>query len=336
MMEELISVIVPVYKVEVYLKRCVDSIINQSYQNLEIILVDDGSPDQCPQICDEYAKKDNRIKVIHKENEGLSSARNIGINVAKGEYIGFVDSDDWIALNMYEILYKVIKYFDADIACGEMVRVSDKEYKKNNYATDDYNFEIFDANEFAEKYFRITSQETVYYAWNKLYKRNVGKKIVYPQGLIAEDVEGFFYALVHSRRIVCINSVIYYYYFRRNSIASVWFTKKHMDIIKVWEHVLQLTHQYNKSEWIEYAELNYSRAFLGVLLRLMISGESNVYPSERQYLINEIKNHSYKLIKSNIPFSRKIIVVLLRINYRITELLLKLLKKINLVKDEMG
>ena len=107
-MDEKISVIIPIYKVEKYLNRCVESVVNQSYQNLEIILVDDGSPDNCPKMCDDWAEKDNRIKVIHKENGGLSDARNAGLKVAMGEYISFVDSDDWIAKDFYEVLIRVL------------------------------------------------------------------------------------------------------------------------------------------------------------------------------------------------------------------------------------
>ena len=115
MQGSLLTVIVPVYKVEKYLHRCVDSIINQTYRNLEIILVDDGSPDNCPAICDEYAKKDNRIKVIHQENKGLSGARNAGLDVATGDYIAFVDSDDWIELDAYERVMNVIIYEKLDV-----------------------------------------------------------------------------------------------------------------------------------------------------------------------------------------------------------------------------
>ena len=115
-MEELISVIVPIYKVEHYLPKCIDSIIHQTYQNLEIILVDDGSPDNCPEICDEYAKRDKRIKVVHQENGGLSAARNSGVEMANGEFLCFVDSDDYIHPKMYEILYKNLKKFKADIS----------------------------------------------------------------------------------------------------------------------------------------------------------------------------------------------------------------------------
>ena len=122
----LISIIVPIYNVEKYLKKCIDSIINQTYKNLEIILVDDGSPDNCGKICDEYAKKDNRIKVIHKENGGVSSARNVGVENATGEYIGFVDSDDYIEKDMYEVLINNLKKENADISI-----ISNYEVYKN-------------------------------------------------------------------------------------------------------------------------------------------------------------------------------------------------------------
>ena len=115
-MSELVSIIVPVYKVEQYLSRCVDSILQQSYSNLEIILVDDGSPDSCGMICDEYQKKDSRVQVIHKSNGGLSDARNYGIEAAQGKYLAFVDSDDWLDFDMIDILYRVLTSQGADIA----------------------------------------------------------------------------------------------------------------------------------------------------------------------------------------------------------------------------
>ena len=114
----MISIIIPVYKTEPYLRKCVDSVLAQTYTNLEVILVDDGSPDDCGKICDEYAAKDSRVKVIHKENGGLSSARNCGLDVATGKYIGFVDSDDWIDPDMYETLLGLLLRYDADIAEG--------------------------------------------------------------------------------------------------------------------------------------------------------------------------------------------------------------------------
>ena len=126
-MQDLISVIVPVYKVEKYLKRCVDSILAQTYTCLEVILVDDGSPDGCPAICDEYAREDRRVRVIHKENGGLSDARNAGIDAAKGKFLGFVDSDDYVHPRFYELLLQALKEEGADIAGCDVKKVCKTE-----------------------------------------------------------------------------------------------------------------------------------------------------------------------------------------------------------------
>ena len=122
-MDKLVSIIVPVYKVEKYIHRCVDSLVNQTLQSIEIVLVDDGSPDNCPSICDDLAKKDSRIKVVHKENGGLSSARNAGLDVAKGKYVGFVDSDDDVELIMYEKMVAVAEQYKVDFVMADYRRV---------------------------------------------------------------------------------------------------------------------------------------------------------------------------------------------------------------------
>ena len=128
-MENLISVIVPVYNVEKYLDKCINSLINQSYNNLEIILIDDGSTDNCGEICDKYALKDNRIKVIHKKNEGLSAARNLGISISKGDYIIFIDSDDWVDKEILLKLLNLIKKYNSDIAvCDYLLTYDENEY----------------------------------------------------------------------------------------------------------------------------------------------------------------------------------------------------------------
>ena len=128
-MNYLISVIVPVYKAEKYLNQCIESIVSQTYQNLQIILVDDGSPDNCPAICDDWAKKDRRIVVIHKENGGQSSARNVGLDIARGEYVGFVDADDFIDHDMYEILLHSLVSTNVDIVCCGSRIVNEKGIK---------------------------------------------------------------------------------------------------------------------------------------------------------------------------------------------------------------
>lgn len=216
MEEELISVIVPIYKVEKYLSRCVDSIINQTYRNLEIILVDDGSPDNCGKICDEYAKKDVRIKVIHKQNGGLSDARNVAIDIARGDYIAFVDSDDFIAVNMYEVLYKNLKENNADISIANYYRFENEEEVVE--ANEDGKTTVYNKGEMFEHMYDDYLLTVV--AWNKLYKKQIFSEIRYPVGKVVEDAAIIHYLIDKSTKIVITNLQLYYYYQRANSIIN--------------------------------------------------------------------------------------------------------------------
>lgn len=175
--QELISVIIPIYNVEKYLKKCIDSIINQTYKNLEIILVDDGSPDNCGKICDEYAKKDQRIRVIHKKNGGLSDARNAGIDIAKGKYIAFVDSDDYVEKEYIEIMYKELKKNNVKIVQCGINKISDNEEIIDNYGY--LKDELINSQRIMEeKYTKYPISNVV--AWNKLYDIDLFKNIRYP------------------------------------------------------------------------------------------------------------------------------------------------------------
>ena len=167
-MEELISVVVPVYNVEKYIDKCINSIINQTYKNLEIILVDDGSPDNCGKICDEYAKKDNRIKVTHKENGGVSSARNIGIKNATGDWLTFVDADDWIENNFVEQLLKIGNQENAEIVLCGYNRVNRNNKCEVNASGDK---ETFNSSEYLIK--ALNPQTGFGFCHMKLIKRNI-------------------------------------------------------------------------------------------------------------------------------------------------------------------
>lgn len=318
-MDDLISVIVPVYKVEKYLNRCVDSIINQTYKNLEIILVDDGSPDNCPKICDEYAMKDNRIKVIHKENGGLSDARNEGIKIAKGNYIGFVDSDDWIHKSMFENLYSAMANSKADIATCEFIRTKDKIQKNDYNNFFDNSITEYNQEQYIKKFFKIGSQECVYYAWNKLYKRNIIDENQYPKGLTSEDVVGTYKAILKSKKIITINYPYYYYYYNLESITSVKFSKKDLDLIPIWDKIIEIT----KTENIEYlwmAELNRYRIDYTLLMRMAIQLDfkqiQKLYFKEYTQMLEELKKHKKELLKAQIPLSRKVTIALICINYK--------------------
>ena len=215
-MSALISVIVPIYKVEQYLTRCVDSIMNQTYQNLEIILVDDGSPDRCPYICDEYASQDSRVKVIHKENGGLSDARNVGMKIVSGEYVCFIDSDDWIELSMIETLYNLLIAHDCDISSGGIKMV----WEDNRPFQVLYPFEgchVLEDKEYALDCL-MSNQYLVPMVWNKLYKTEIIKDIDFPKGKNHEDEYWSWRVISNANKIVCLETPMYNYLQRSGSI----------------------------------------------------------------------------------------------------------------------
>ena len=181
MNDSLISVIVPVYKVEEYLDECVQSLINQTYTNLEIILVDDGSPDGCPQMCDDWAMRDARIKVIHKKNGGLSDARNAGLDICTGDYVAFVDSDDWIKPEMYRYMYDAIKREKADIcACNIISCYPNREVSWGGKA-----YTVGDSETMLDRLYSDSAFPVC--AWNKLYRRELWQEFRFPVGKICED-----------------------------------------------------------------------------------------------------------------------------------------------------
>ena len=173
MSSPLVSVIVPIYKVEPYLRRCLDSIVNQTYRKLEIILIDDGSPDKSPQICDEYAAKDSRIKVIHKENGGLSDARNVGLDICKGKFFSFVDSDDWINERYIDILLNIAIETKADITIGEHKRI----YDNQPFFDEKENVQILSSQEALNILFQRTHLSFIL-SWGKLYRNILFSDII--------------------------------------------------------------------------------------------------------------------------------------------------------------
>lgn len=209
----LVSVIIPIYNVELYLEECIKSVINQTYKNLEIILIDDGSIDKSGEICDRFAKQDSRIKVIHKENEGLSVARNTGIDIAKGEYIQFVDADDYIDINMIkETCEKAIKY-DIDI-------VTFGHYILNNGEThcEEYNNEIVEFNNIEAIQELMKDNVIRNYAWEKLIKRELFTEIRFPEGKRYEDIATTPLLFEKAKNVLLFNKPLYYYRQREGSI----------------------------------------------------------------------------------------------------------------------
>lgn len=220
----LLSIIVPVFNVEQYLDRCIESIVNQTYQNIEIILIDDGSTDLSGDLCDKWAEIDKRIIVIHKENGGLSSARNVGIKIANGDYLGFVDSDDFIDINMYREMMDAAIEQRKDIACcGRIVDLGKSE--KQEFCNE--SMEIFDTKTAIREVLLLNKMDVS--ACDKIYRKHLFNKVFYPEGIISEDAAIIFRILHTSNGVVHTGKPYYHYVFREQSISKSKYTHKKYD-----------------------------------------------------------------------------------------------------------
>ena len=235
----LISVIVPVYKVEKYLDRCVQSIVDQTYRNLEIILVDDGSPDNCPAMCDAWAAKDSRIKVLHKENGGLSDARNAGMAVATGFYMGFVDSDDYIAPEMYRLLYERLTADGSDIAaCGVEMVFEDGSPSRILTKAGTCVLAHDEAMEAV-----ICESWLKQPVWYKLYKTALIREISFPVGKYHEDVFWTWQAVAQAQHVSIFHTPCYFYLQRTGSIMGERYSLRRLDAIEAKQQRLEYLEQ---------------------------------------------------------------------------------------------
>lgn len=326
MEKRLISIIVPIYKVEKYLNRCIDSILNQSYKNIEVILVDDGSPDNCGKICDEYLLKDNRIRVIHKENGGLSSARNAGLDIATGDYIGFVDSDDWIEPKMYETLIENVIKYNAQISVGGVVDLLEEGNKYTSIkSTFDGNIKIECLNkEDAMKKFFLGSWS----AWDKIYKREVHEKIRFPEGEINEDEAIAMQILDNCEKIVYTNEVFYNYIKRSDSITTSEFSEKKLDWYKNCKRNLEFIKE-NYSSLNEYAEVRFCNSIMWSLRCIAI--ENKDFKDSINMLLSNLRDNKKELLNNNLISKKEKmwIKILLYTSFLNNIFIFKLLVKMN-------
>lgn len=300
-MEELISVVVPIYNVEKYLNRCIDSILKQTYKNLEIILIDDGSPDNCPQICDEYVKKDNRIQVIHKKNGGLSDARNSGINIAKGKYITFVDSDDLILENSIETLHNNIKQYKKDISVGQ-IKTFSKENDINEIEKIQEINNVYDTKQAIEKL--LYNTEYTSSTAGKLFKTDLFKNIKFPFGKKYEDLATVYKLIFESNGVVVSNKTVYQYFVaRQDSIMNEKFSSSRMDALYFTEEILEFVK--NKYPDIEISAI--TRLIIECRDILVEIPKNKEFEDYRKYLNKYIKKYRYKVIfNKKLPNKRRI------------------------------
>lgn len=319
-LKHLVSVVVPVYKVEQYLKKCVESIINQTYKNLEIILVDDGSPDDCGKICEEFAIKDDRIKVLHKTNGGLSDARNFGLSIAKGEYICFVDSDDFVNE------YYVEKMLESALKNNSDICACNFEYFNGNGKTwirKEKDEKVYSSSEAIKDIFGL-EQNTEVMVWNKLYKRSlfVDNNIKYPVGRIHEDNFTTYKLYDKANNISLINDKLYYYLQRGNSIMST-FNQKRFDILIAVDE----TKEYfkDKREIEPFRECNELMIYLSLINNMI---KANYDGKEKLEIVDRIrKNKKIFLTNKIIPLQKKIMVLILLTNVNLYSKLFMMLKK---------
>ncbi len=316
--DNLISVIIPVYNMQQYLKQCIDSVINQTYKNLEIILVDDGSTDDSPNICDEYALKDNRIKVIHKQNSGVSSARNAGLDIAKGDYIGFVDSDDFISSDMYETLYNAIIKTDAQFVLCNWFKGNDDNWVEYKNFPKTENITRNDALEIFIGYMFVV---------NKLFKKSFITDFRFSEVQeYGEDLLFCFNAFLKVESVVCVNKPQYYYRLNFNSVTNNNKFKKSFlrvfDIYTLQEEYAKKEKLFSFKEKLYHKKLNKASSFLG-----MIALEKNPDMESAAILLKYVKKNILNFLKSKERFDKKCFIILACINFNLASKIYKIINK---------
>ncbi|MCR2823822.1 glycosyltransferase family 2 protein [Lederbergia panacisoli] len=316
-MDDKISVIVPVYNVEEYLPKCIESIINQTYTNLEIILVNDGSTDKCGEICNHYELVDKRIQVIHKKNGGLSDARNEGLNAATGKYINFIDSDDYIHKEYYEALINLMVENNADITQCQFIKVYERNETKYNNDTnnDDINKDAIVLNniEALNNLYNNNYVPTVV-AWNKLYKKELFADIRFPKGKIHEDEFTMYKLLFSSKKVAITPKGLYYYLQRGNSIMGENFNPKRLNILEAYSNQIEF---YSKKKLfdLKLKAVLKQESNLRNLMRKTLNSNLDNKRELFDYLINYYKRDFYYSIKGcRLKGKRRILLYLFKYN----------------------
>ncbi|WP_314991060.1 glycosyltransferase [uncultured Gemella sp.] len=324
-----VSVVVPVYNVEKYLKRCLDSIVNQTYKNIEIILVNDGSKDNSRDICEEYEKNYENVSLIDQANGGLSAARNTGLKHINGEAVTFVDSDDWLELDAIEYYVDSMKKYNVDMVVTNNVRT--KDYQEKTPQPDSITEEVLTQEEYAKKFFKINGNSIEYYAWSKLYKREIMEGVEFPVGLFAEDVLGTFRYMKNAQNIFHSNRVTYNYFINDSGLTAK-FGDKDFDLEKIWDTIVEESKEYENKNFLKYAVINRKRIDFNLLCRIALAENKKEnfkkYDKKITELLKSIKENK-QLLLEYLPFSRKVILILFTLNYSLGSKVLNILSKIS-------
>lgn len=262
----LLSIIVPVYNAEKYLIRCVDSILNQTFRDFEIILVDDGSNDKSGEMCDQYSKKYDNIITLHKENGGQSSARNTGLNHASGVLIGFVDSDDYIEPQMFELLVTAVKDNCADIGVCSYNRIFDTQTKYDAKIDNRIKQTVYSNKYLIDNYWDCVHGFFGMAPWNKIYRRELFYDNYFEEGIIYEDHFIIPSLLSRCKKVVYVDAKLYNYFQSPNSTIRSNFSQKRLDAFYVWtKSILPFLYQHGNKENIDIAERCYINEFINMV-----------------------------------------------------------------------
>ena len=324
MLNEKISIIVPVYNVERYLRKCIDSIIAQTYTNLEILLLDDGSLDHSGKICDEYKEKDNRIKVIHKKNTGVSSTRNEGLEIITGEYVTFIDADDYVETDMIEVLYKSLKKYEADISiCG--TTDLDSDYKTVRQSKCKQTIEMDKKNALKEL---LNEEVFTCVCWGKLYKVTLFQNLKFNEKTkIAEDLEILYKILDKCNKVVYVSEKKYNYILRNDSATKKEFNKDWLREIEISKEILDFIDKNYKDIYI-YAAKRYVRINVTCILKILnttcntediLELRKNIKPYYKYYLKSTCVGKKNKIRLIILLINPKILINLYKIKNKIRE-----------------
>ncbi len=319
-----VSIIVPIYKVEIkLLERCVLSLLRQTLKEIEIILVDDGSTDKCRKKCDEFKEKDSRISVFHKTNGGVSSARNLGIQNARGEYIGFTDADDYIREDFCETLYLTAKKFDADMVCSGYTELNGiKEISCNKKGN---NPVVMDKNEATKQF--LLFDKVDFRVWNKIFRKNIADKILFPEEYkIAEDEMYIYNFIVLSNKIVYIPYCGYYYFINPLSVMSARLSSKNFDSLKITDIISnQVSGQKIKN--INYFRLN---SYIRLWVKITSSPDyCKKFSKEKKAIEEKIRSIKISDVKFYNSKTIKLLFIPIKIARPLTEFIVKKANFIN-------
>lgn len=304
-----ISVIVPVYKAEQYLDRCVRSILEQTYRDIELILVDDGSPDNSPKLCDVWKEKDHRVRVLHKANGGASSARNAGLGVAKGNWIAFVDSDDWLDQAALRLLYDLAIKYDVPMSIGGFRVVHDCKNIKPMVIKQE---QILHRSDLLNRFFRLNGEPDVHSVCGMIVRRDVLADYRFIEGRMNEDVEACYYLARMCEVAVYTSTPVYYYFKNNDGVTNSVFTAKKLDLLYIWDCVRDQVAEYTP-DYNEACAMNCKRARFTLLTQMNLNGYDHHDTELRKIkkkLRKEVQQNFWNLLAWKMPVSRKIILVL--------------------------